>query len=115
MAYNYKEINYEVMSDTAQHCSTHAELMDAIAHSVANQYMVAEEECLDRMTTDVSSTRYIVSGKRSFEAARDYKDKKVAVLNYANNLSIGAEHPTLRVLRRSRSADAQRCSLAFGR
>lgn len=89
MAYNYKDINYEVMSDTAQHCSTNAELMDAIAHSVANQYMVAEEECLDKMTTDVSSTRYIVSGKRSFEAARDYKGKKVAVLNYANNLSIG--------------------------
>jgi uncharacterized protein (TIGR02452 family) len=51
--------------------------------------MVCEEDSIElQMPTDVH-TNYIVSGKRSFEAAEEYKDKKVAVLNFANNHAIG--------------------------
>lgn len=85
----YRKINYEVMMDT-RHCyETIPELTEAIEWSVANQYMVAEEENIDQPVLDVVNTRYIVSGKRSFEAAKDYTGKKVAVLNYANNFHIG--------------------------
>lgn len=35
MTYNYRQINYEVMSDTAQRCSADPELANAISHSTA--------------------------------------------------------------------------------
>ena len=89
MAYNYRRINYEVMLDT-KHCyETIPELIEAVEKSIANQFMVAEEDNIDQPVPDVIRTRYIVSGKRSFEAAKAYPGKKVAVLNYANNHSIG--------------------------
>ena len=85
----YREINFEVMSDTQRRYETNPELIEAIEWSIKNQYMVAEEENIDLPVADTISTRYIVSGKRSFEAAKEYSGKKVAVLNYANNVSIG--------------------------
>jgi uncharacterized protein (TIGR02452 family) len=89
MAYNYRNINFEVMSDT-EHCYiTNTELVNAVQNSIANQFMVAEEENIDQPISKTTHTRYIVSGKRSFEAAKDYAGKNIAVLNYANNLSIG--------------------------
>ena len=89
MEYDYRQINYEVMSDTAHCCETIPELMDAIRHSIESQFMVAEEENIDQPCPDTINTKYVVSGKRSFEAAKEYKGKNVAVLNYANNHSIG--------------------------
>ena len=89
MAYNYRQINFEVMSNT-EHCyRTKPELISAVENSIANQYMIAEEDNIDQPIPDTINTKYIVSGKRSFEAAKDYIGKKIAVLNYANNLSIG--------------------------
>lgn len=89
MAYNYRQINYEVMLDT-KHCyETIPELIEAVEKSIANQFMVAEEDNIDQPIPNEINTRYIVSGKRSFEAAKAYSGKKVAVLNYANNHSIG--------------------------
>ena len=82
-------LNFEVMMDTANCCKEMPELMSAIEHSVAKQYMVAEEEKIDLPICEASETKYCVSGKRSFEAAKAFKNKKVAVLNYANNHSIG--------------------------
>ena len=85
----YMGINFEVMMDTANCCREMPELMSAIEHSVAKQYMVAEEEKIDLPICEASATKYCVSGKRSFEAAKMFKNKKVAVLNFANNHSIG--------------------------
>lgn len=85
----YREINFEVMSDTQRRYETFPELMRAVEWSIENQYMVAEEENIVLPETVTIGTRYIVSGKRSFEAAKEYSGKKVAVLNYANNVSIG--------------------------
>ena len=85
----YREINFEVMSDTQRRYETIPELMRAVEWSIENQYMVAEEEIIVLPDTGTIDTRYIVSGKRSFEAAKEYSGKKVAVLNYANNVSIG--------------------------
>lgn len=89
MAYNYRQINFEVMSDT-EHCyKTIPALINAVQLSVSTQYMVAEEDNIDQPISETNDTKYIVSGKRSFEAAKDYVGKKIAVLNFANNLSIG--------------------------
>lgn len=89
MEFNYRRINYEVMTDTAHCYERMPELVEAVEKSIANQFMVAEEDNIDQPIPNEINTRYIVSGKRSFEAAKAYSSKKVAVLNYANNHSIG--------------------------
>lgn len=89
MSQDYRRINYEVMADTKRRYETMPELRSAVENSIARQYMVAEEDCIDQPIPEIVTTKYIVSGKRSFEAAKGYVGKKVAVLNYANNHSIG--------------------------
>ena len=83
------KLNFEVMMDTANCCKEMPELKNAIEHSIAEQYMVAEEDNIVLPVCEAKTTKYWVSGKRSFEAAKAIKGKKVAVLNYANNHSIG--------------------------
>ena len=85
----YMKLNFEVMMDTANCCKEMPELKSAIKHSIAKQYMVAEEDKIELPACEAVTTKYCVSGKRSFEAAKAFKSMKVAVLNYANNHSIG--------------------------
>ena len=86
---NYRNINYNVMLDTQHQYETIPELVSAVENSITRQYMVAQEDDVDVNSAETPSTQYVVSGKRSFEAAKGYNDKKVAVLNFANNHSIG--------------------------
>ena len=86
---SYRNINRNVMLDTQHQYETVPELAAAVENSISRQYMVAQEDAVDVALIENSSTRYAVSGKRSFEAAKGYNGKKVAVLNFANNHSIG--------------------------
>lgn len=86
---NYKQINNEVMTDTMHQYKTIPELQEAIQHSVHSQFMVSHEEDIHQEPASECNTNIVISGKRSFEAAKDYKGKKVAVLNFANNNRIG--------------------------
>ena len=85
----YRRINREVMTDTKLQYETIPELKEAVKNSIELQFMVAQEENIDQPVADSHQTKYVCSGKRSFEAAKDYKGKKIAVLNFANNHSIG--------------------------
>ena len=85
----FSMINNEVMTDTVQQYQSNPVLKEAVCSSIERQYMVAEEDNIDLPKAEASTTKYIVSGKRSFEAAKCYPAKKVAVLNFANNHSIG--------------------------
>lgn len=85
----YRKINHDVMVDTVNQYENNPKLIEAIKVSIDKQFMVAQEDNIDQPVADVSNTHYVVSGKRSFEAARGYKGKKVAVLNYANNHCVG--------------------------
>lgn len=87
--WDYRRINNEVMNDTKKQYESVAELKEAVKSSIEQQYMVAQEENIDQPQVEKSETRYVCSGKRSFEAAKAYKGKKTAVLNFANNHSIG--------------------------
>lgn len=87
--WNYRKINYEVMTDTKKQYESVAVLKEAVKSSIERQYMVSQEENIDQPKVENSQTKYVCSGKRSFEAAKDYKGKKIAVLNFANNHSIG--------------------------
>lgn len=87
--WNYEMINHDVMTDTKKQYESVDELKEAVKSSIEQQYMVAQEENIDQPQVEKSETRYVCSGKRSFEAAKAYKGKKTAVLNFANNHSIG--------------------------
>ena len=87
--FNYRKINSEVMLDTKKHYESNPKLQEAVNNSIRQQYMVAEEEDISVPVASACNTKYVVSGKRSFEAAKAYKGKKVAVLNFANNHAIG--------------------------
>ena len=89
MPFNYRQINYDVMTDTMHCCESIPELSGAIENSITYQFMVNEEEVIELPPHFEVATRYTVTGKRSFEAAKAYAGKKLAVLNYANNHSIG--------------------------
>lgn len=86
---DYREINREVMTNTMTMCESLPELQDAIRYSQQQQFIVLQEETIPATNTRQCATQYIVSGKRSFEAAQGYPNKKVAVLNFANNHSVG--------------------------
>lgn len=86
---NYKQINYEVMTDTKRQYETIPELQEAVYHSINSQFVVLHEEDIHQESTSEHNTNIVISGKRSFEAAKGYNGKKVAVLNFANNHSIG--------------------------
>jgi len=77
------------MTDTKQKYESLPGLKMAVEYSIAHQYMVAHEENIDLPLVNESNTVYKVTGHRSFETARQYRGKKVAVLNFANNHSIG--------------------------
>lgn len=81
--------NYEIMTDTKRQYESDPELTKAVKSSIERQYMIAHEENIAQPLTVDSHTQYVCSGKRSFEAAKAYKGQKTAVLNYANNRSIG--------------------------
>ena len=87
--WNYGKINYEVMTDTKKQYESVEELKEAVKSSIERQYMVSQEDNIDQPIVENSQTKYFCSGKRSFEAAKAYKGKKTAVLNFANNHSIG--------------------------
>lgn len=87
---DYRRINFEVMTDTEQMYKTLPELKDSISYSKAHQFMVKHEEAIDYQERNPQrATKYVISGKRSFEAAKGYPGKKVAVLNFANSHSVG--------------------------
>ena len=85
----YRNINRNVMLDTKHQYETVPELVAAVENSISRQYMVTEVDSVDIAPVENSNTQYVVSGKRSFEAAKGYNGKKVAVLNFANNHIIG--------------------------
>ena len=89
MSINSPKLNYEVMSDTQKCYETIPLLIDSVKKSIKRQFMVKETEFVSVPALNQVTTEYVVSGKRSFEAAKSYTGKQVAVLNYANNHSIG--------------------------
>lgn len=83
---NYWELNNQIMTDTEELCDTHPALIYAIDNTIASSFVVYQEDILD-VNPKPWKTKIIVSNKRSFEAAKEYRWKKIAVLNFANNHS----------------------------
>lgn len=85
----YLMINHEVMTDTMRKCYSINELKDAVESSKAKQFIVAHEDKIEYTGPGKGPKNVTATGYRSFKAAQQYTGKKVAVLNFANNHSIG--------------------------
>ena len=83
-----RSLNKYVMDNTIEMCNSDKELIEAINYSKEHQFIVYQNDVVD-VKEDKPTTNIIVSRKRTFEAASFYKGKKVAVLNFANNHSVG--------------------------
>lgn len=85
---NYAMINNLVMDNTIGICETDELLKSAIEQSISHQYVVYHQDKID-VDKDEPTKNITISKKRTLEAASAYKGKKVAILNFANNHSIG--------------------------
>ena len=91
MQKDYRTINRNVMINTYELCSKINSLKKSIEYSIENQIVYLENEYINPNRSGTFDTRrkVFVSKKRTYEAASAYKGKKIAVLNFANNHSIG--------------------------
>ncbi len=81
--------NFTIMCDTYKLCKENEDLNNSLNESIKNQYIVYESDEISIKRIFTHKSKIIVSKKRSFEAAKEYKGLKTVVLNFANNSSIG--------------------------
>lgn len=88
---NYRKLNYDVMTDTKRQYETNPYLIKRVQESIRDQFMVSHEDSIDQPVVEKSNTQYSVTSNRSFHEAKQWVAKgfKVAVLNFANNHSVG--------------------------
>ena len=85
---DYPTLNRYVMTHTYDECFQNPALNKLIEYTKSKQYIVFTKDTIEA-EKDGPTTNIVVSNKRSLEAAKAYKGKKIAVLNFANNHSIG--------------------------
>ena len=80
-----RDENKEIFQDTEKLCRTNPALIQAWKSSSEKQKLILENEAViyEKQIYE-TPTKIIVSKKRTFEAAMDYQEKKVAVLNFAS-------------------------------
>lgn len=86
---DFGSINYSVMMDTKKMYTTNTTLQNAVQYTVKHQYIVRETDAVSTQPAIASTTKFMLSSVRCLEAARGYVGKKVAILNFANNHSVG--------------------------
>ena len=90
MRMDFRKINRETMENTLELCSSLNRLKKSIEDSVDREYVLLSDDKIE--TGDIQANgkmKVLVSGKRTFEAAENYKGKKICCLDFANNHSIG--------------------------
>ena len=86
----FRNLNHFVMDHTQKLCHEVSELSKAIAKAIKEEFIVKDNGDEDKNKfADGASANIILSSKRTYEAAKAYKGKKVAVLNFANNHHVG--------------------------
>ncbi len=85
---NYRGLNTFVMNHTIDMINNSEVLSNSVNNTNNKSYMTSSDEMVDNIP-DGKTPNIIISKKRSFEAALDYKDGKTLVLNFASNHSIG--------------------------
>lgn len=85
---NRREINNRTMLDTEAQCRNVEELANSIQQSIAGQKIFWEKDEVPSIS-GTGPEKIILSETSSFEAAKKYAGKKVAVLSFGNNHSVG--------------------------
>ena len=85
-----RQLNVEIFEDTELQCKKHPILKQAVAEATRKQRVYPEtEEIPETKEKKFKKTEVIVSMKRSLEAAKAYRDKKVCVHNFASATNPG--------------------------
>lgn len=85
--WDFHELNHIVMTDTMNQCETDENLKSAIKKSNEKQYIINDWSNFV-IKKIPGNTKIIVSKKRTYESAKKYKWKKIAVLDFANSHSV---------------------------
>lgn len=80
-----------IFKDTAKLCRSNEVLKNSIQNTIQKQYTLKETSPVKNRNSKKYDNPFElkVSGKRSFEAAKEYPDKKVCVLNFASATHVG--------------------------
>jgi len=85
--------NVTVFEDTEKLCKTNEKLKESLANSRVKQRLIPESEILPEEAVDFNKYKkpaeITVSKKRSYEAAKAYKDMQVCVHNFASATNPG--------------------------
>ena len=92
-----REENLAIFEDTSRMCNGNARLKESIRESVAGQRLILENQKVEEILPSLAENRdryekeaeIIVSKKRSFEAAEQYRGRKVGVHNFASATNPG--------------------------
>ena len=85
-----RETNRLIMDNTQEMCAALISLRKSIESSIEKAYVVYESDDFSvGQITPNKNMEILVSGRRCFEAAENYKGKKVCCLDFANNHNIG--------------------------
>lgn len=81
-----REENVLIFQDTEKSIKTSQRLTSEYKKSVSEQKLILEKDRLDAVNLDIydEAAKIIVSKKRTFEAAKAYRNNKVAVHNFAS-------------------------------
>ena len=87
---DFRKINYDVMNDTVDLCTKLDYLKKSIKDSIDRERIVFQD---DKVETESlvpnGNMKIMVSGRRTYEAAEQYKGKKICCLDFANNHNVG--------------------------
>lgn len=81
-----REEKRNVYFDTKRLYETNEKLVESIKKSIASQQLILEEDIVENTDENKYNVpaKVLVSKKRSLEAAKQYKNQKVCVLNFAS-------------------------------
>ena len=83
--------NISIFKDTQKQCKSDSYLIEAVKKADLMQEFISEMKELEEIENCkvYENTKIVVSKKRTLEAARDYKGKKIGVLNFADAITPG--------------------------
>ena len=81
-----REENVEIFKDTERLCKENELLAESVKKSAAGQKLILESDSINSPKLDIFTDQaaVVVSKKRTFEAASQYRDSQVAVHNFAS-------------------------------
>lgn len=105
-----REENVLIFQDTERLSKTNGKLNADLKASASGQKLILETDALEKPNLDIydEPAKVIVSKKRTFEAAKAYRDNKVAVHNFAS-----ASNPGGGVVRGSTAQEECLCRCSY--